>query len=28
LANYGYFDGDNQSDPPQFRLTYTYNVTA
>ena len=26
LSNYGYFDGDNQSDPPKVRVTYTYTV--
>jgi hypothetical protein len=28
LANYGYFDGDLQSLPPQLRVTYTYTTTA
>jgi hypothetical protein len=28
LTNYGYFDGDLQSDPPKLRITYTYTVTA
>ena len=27
-ANYGYFDGDLQSDPPKLRITYTYDVTT
>jgi hypothetical protein len=27
-ANYGYFDGANQSDPPKLRITYTYTVTT
>jgi hypothetical protein len=27
-TNYGYFDGDLQSDPPKLRITYTYKVTA
>jgi hypothetical protein len=28
LANYGYFDGDLQSDPPRLRITYSYTVTT
>lgn len=24
ITNYGYFDGENQSDPPRLRVTYTY----
>jgi hypothetical protein len=28
LSNYGYFDGDLQSDPPKLRITYTYDVTT
>ncbi len=27
-ANYGYFDGAEQSDPPKLRVTYTYTVTT
>ena len=27
-SNYGYFDGDLQSDPPKLRITYTYDVTT
>jgi hypothetical protein len=27
-ANYGYFDGDLQSLPPQLRVSYTYTTTA
>ena len=27
-SNYGYFDGDNQTDPPKLRITYTYDVTT
>lgn len=26
LTNYGYFDGNGQSDEPQFRVTYQYNA--
>jgi hypothetical protein len=26
IANYGYFDGNTQSDEPQFRVTYQYNA--
>ena len=28
LANYGYFDGDLQTDPPRLRITYSYTVTT
>ena len=28
LSNYGYFDGDLQSDPPRLRITYSYTVTT
>ena len=28
LSNYGYFDGDLQSDPPKLRITYTYTTTG
>lgn len=28
LTNYGYFDGDLQTDPPKLRITYTYTVTT
>lgn len=28
LANYGYFDGALQTDPPKLRITYTYTVTT
>jgi hypothetical protein len=28
ISNYGYFDGDLQSDPPKLRITYTYDVTT
>jgi hypothetical protein len=28
ISNYGYFDGDLQSDPPRLRITYTYDVTT
>lgn len=27
-ANYGYFDGDLQSDPPKLRITYTYTTST
>jgi hypothetical protein len=28
LANYGYFDGDLQTDPPKLRITYTYTTST
>lgn len=28
IANYGYFDGDLQTDPPKLRITYSFTVTT